>query len=69
MFDINNFTVDGKQKTSYAVAGVSENVIADGYFHESEFRSAPYFDLLIDKINLLNRVFSPDDVTDDDFNN
>ena len=69
VFDINNFTVDGKQKTSYAVAGVSENVIADGYFHESEFRSAPYFDLLIDKINLLNRVFSPDDVTDDDFNN
>ena len=36
---------------------------------KSEFRSAPYFDLLIDKINLLNRVFSPDDVTDDDFNN
>lgn len=69
VFDINNFTVDGKQKTSYAVAGVSENVIADGYFHESEFRSAPYFDLLIDGINLLNRVFSPNDVTDDDFNN
>lgn len=67
VFDINNFTVDGKQKTSYAVAGVSENVIADGYFHESEFRSAPYFDLLIDGITLLNKVYDPKDVTDDDF--
>jgi basic membrane protein A len=27
-------------------------VIADGYFHESEFRSAPYFDLIIDGITL-----------------
>ena len=26
------------------------NVIADGYFHESEYRSAPYFDLFIDGI-------------------
>ncbi len=32
-------------------------VIKDGYFHESEFRSAPYFDLRIDGITLLNEKF------------
>ncbi len=30
-------------------------VVADGYFHESEFRSAPYFDAQIDGIILLNK--------------
>ena len=29
-------------------------VIKDGYFHESEFRSAPYFDIQIDGIKLLD---------------
>ena len=32
-------------------------VIKDGYFSESEFRSAPYFDLRIDGITLLNEKF------------
>ena len=32
-------------------------VIADGFFHESEFRSAPYFDLRIDGITLLNEKY------------
>ena len=32
-------------------------VVADGYFHESEFRSAPYFDAEIDGIELLNRNY------------
>ena len=32
-------------------------VISDGYFHESEFRSAPYFDLAIDGITRLNEAF------------
>ncbi|MBQ9409830.1 MAG: BMP family ABC transporter substrate-binding protein, partial [Clostridia bacterium] len=32
-------------------------VVADGYFHESEFRSAPYFDVQIDGIELLNAMF------------
>ena len=32
-------------------------VIADGYFHESEYRSAPYFDLQIDGITLLDTNF------------
>ena len=27
-------------------------VIIDGYFHESEFRSAPYFDIIIDGITV-----------------
>jgi hypothetical protein len=32
-------------------------VVKDGYFHESEFRSAPYFDIQIDGIELLNAKF------------
>ena len=42
--------------TDAAYEGDTE-VIADGYFHESEFRSAPYFDLQIDGINLLDTAF------------
>ena len=64
VFDINNFTVGGKKIDSY-MADVDTDanyekdteVIADGYFHESEFRSAPYFDLQIDGITLLNSAF------------
>ena len=32
-------------------------VVKDGYFHESEFRSAPYFDVPIDGITLLNAEY------------
>ena len=32
-------------------------VVSDGYFHESEYRSAPYFDLQIDGIELLDVAF------------
>ena len=32
-------------------------VIVDGYFAESTFRSAPYFDLQIDGIKLLDTNF------------
>ena len=32
-------------------------VVYDGYFHESEYRSAPYFDAWIDGIELLNKMF------------
>ena len=32
-------------------------VVLDGYFHESEFRSAPYFDVQIDGIELLNAKY------------
>ena len=64
VFDTANFTVEGKNLDSY-MADVDTDanyekdteVIADGYFHESEFRSAPYFDLNIDGITLLNSMF------------
>ena len=32
-------------------------VVKDGYFHESEYRSAPYFNINIDGIKLLNQKF------------
>ena len=32
-------------------------IVYDGYFHESEYRSAPYFDAWIDGIELLNNKF------------
>ena len=61
VFDTAAFTVDGASLTSYmadvdtdaAYTGGTE-VISDGYFHESEYRSAPYFDLRIDGITLLD---------------
>ena len=42
--------------TDEAYAGDTE-VVKDGYFHESEMRSAPYFDLTIDGIDLLDTKF------------
>ncbi|MBR4588651.1 MAG: BMP family ABC transporter substrate-binding protein [Lachnospiraceae bacterium] len=61
VFDAENFTVGSEKLTTY-MADVDTDpdykgdteVIKDGYFHESEFRSAPYFDLRIDGITLLN---------------
>ena len=32
-------------------------VVSDGYFHESELRSAPYFNVEIDGIEMLNRMY------------
>lgn len=68
VFDTSKFTVDGKTVDSYDVnfsiidfgtgatifEGPTENVISDGAFQESVYRSAPYFDLRIDGINELN---------------
>ncbi|MBR4503343.1 MAG: BMP family ABC transporter substrate-binding protein [Clostridia bacterium] len=61
VFDVSAFTVDGAALDGYlADVDTDENytpdteVIADGYFHESEFRSAPYFDIKIDGITLLD---------------
>ena len=59
IFSTKTFTVNGKTIKSY-MADVDtdpnfigdKEVVFDGYFHESEFRSAPYFDLKIDGINL-----------------
>ena len=64
VFDTDTFTVGGEKLESYmadvdtdpAYEGDTE-VIVDGYFHESEFRSAPYFDLQIDGITLLDTAF------------
>ena len=42
--------------TDEAYTGDTE-VVHDGYFSESEFRSAPYFDLFIDGINPLDTAF------------
>ena len=64
VFDTSTFTVKGETLTTYQAdvdtdaefKGDTE-VIADGYFHESEYRSAPCFDLDIDGITLLNTAF------------
>ena len=32
-------------------------IVYDGYFHESQYRSAPYFDAAIDGIEQLNQKF------------
>ena len=42
------FTVDGKELDTYK-KGDTE-YISDGYFHESEYGSAPAFDIAIDGI-------------------
>lgn len=62
VFDTDTFTVGGEKVTTFMAdvhdygdyAGDTE-VIKDGYFHESEYRSAPYFTLEIDGITLLDR--------------
>ncbi|MBQ8921723.1 MAG: BMP family ABC transporter substrate-binding protein [Oscillospiraceae bacterium] len=64
VFDTANFTIAGAQLTTY-MADVDTDAnyegdteaIKDGYFHESESRSAPYFDLRIDGITLLNDMY------------
>ena len=64
VFDTSAFTVDHKNLAPYqadvdadAEYTPDTEVIADGYFHESEYRSAPYFDLRIDGITLLDEKF------------
>ena len=59
VFDTATFTVDGKTLDSYmadvdtdAAYEKDTEVVADGYFHESEYRSAPYFDIDIDGITI-----------------
>ena len=64
VFDITTFTVEGKQLDSY-MADVDTDkdytadteVVKDGAFLESTYRSAPYFDVQIDGINLLDTNF------------
>ncbi len=64
VFDCSTFTVDGQALTS-SMADVDTDAdytpdteaIVDGYFAESTFRSAPYFQLNIDGITQLDTAF------------
>ena len=49
VFDTSTFTVDG--------AALTGDNVSNGYYHESETRSAPSFDKTIDGITLLNTAF------------
>ncbi len=64
VFATDTFTVGGKALDSYkadvdtdAAFTPDTEVVADGYFHESENRSAPYFDVRIDGITLVNEKY------------
>ncbi len=66
VFDTSAFTVNGKKITSYMADVDSDpnrvgdhEAIVDGYFNESGegLRSAPFFDLMIDGISLLDTAF------------
>ena len=65
VFDLSTFTVDGAKLADDHQADVDTdpdytpdtNVIENGAFKESKFRSAPYFDLTIDGITLLDVNF------------
>ncbi len=64
VFDTSAFTVEGKNLDSYKADVDTDadytpdtEVISDGYFHESEYRAAPYFDLRIDGIKLLDEAY------------
>ena len=60
----NYITVKGEKLSSYmadvdtdADYTADTEAVSDGYFHESEYRSAPYFNVQIDGITLLNSKF------------
>ena len=60
VFDTANFTVKGKALTSYKADVDSDpefkgdtEVVKDGVFEESKYRSAPYFDIDIDGISVI----------------
>ena len=53
VFDTSTWTFEGKTLDSYKKDDGNE-YISDGYFHESEFASAPAFDILIDGIKTID---------------
>ena len=64
VFDTANFTVKGEKLTTYKADVDTDDkftpdteVIENGIFQESKFRSGPYFDLEIDGITLLDRNY------------
>ena len=70
VFDVNTFTVGGATPNeencrpgaaTWAGLGADVKFLTGGFYHESEFRSAPSFDVEIDGITLLNRAYDPID--------
>ena len=67
VFDLSKFTVGGEAPSAanvmpdpantYPNAPAADKLLANGYYHESEFRSAPSFDVIIDGIHNINTVF------------
>ena len=61
VFDLSTFTINGVQGTNAnmydSFAAVQGNATYDGYFHESELQSAPYFVGTIDGIEWLNAAY------------
>ena len=64
VFDTANFTVKGEKLTTYKADVDTDDkftpdteVIENGIFQESKFRSGPYFDLRIDGITLLDEAY------------
>ena len=64
VFDVNSFTVGGKKITEFladvdtdAAFTADTQVLLNGYVAESLYRSAPYFNLEIDGITLLDRQY------------
>ena len=67
VFDLSTFTIGGAAPSAanmmpdpvntYPGAPAADQLLANGYYHESEFRSAPSFDVIIDGITNLNTVF------------
>ncbi len=60
VFDTTTFTVDGEELTSYMADVDTDSaftpdtdVVSDGAFWESVYRSAPYFDIIIDGITVI----------------
>ena len=67
VFDLSKFTVGGEvpgatnmmpdAKNTWPGHPEADVLLANGYYHESEFRSAPSFDVIIDGIHNINTVF------------
>jgi len=55
VFDTTTWTVNGETLSTYTTAYGLDGIemISDGYFHESEVRSAPYFGIDIDGITMV----------------
>ena len=67
VFDLSKFTVGGAAASAanmmpdpvntFPNAPAADQLLANGYYHESEFRSAPSFDVIIDGITNLNVAY------------